>query len=115
MDCLEHTADKAGRERVAIPRAPTEPEQSRVRVKRACQTCRERKNKCGGEKPSCRQCLSLNVECVYPLSRREENKVMLERLQSQNERYESSLREIADAVDSIAGNIQQTLRVSYCP
>lgn len=113
MDRLELTADKTGREKVAISRAPTEPERSRGRVQRACQTCRERKTKCGGEKPSCGQCLSLNVDCVYPSSRREENKATLERLQSQNERYESLLRRIADGVGSITGDIQQTLGVCY--
>lgn len=115
MDHHEHAATETGREKVSIPRAPIETQRIGRRVQRACQSCRERKCKCGGEKPSCEQCLTLNVDCVYPSSQREENKATLEWLRSQNEQYKSLLRNIADGVGSIAGDIQHALGVCYHP
>lgn len=58
--------------KVAIPRqrATTAPRYSR-RVPRACQSCRQRKTKCSGDTPVCRQCKELRVQCDYPVSWRE--------------------------------------------
>lgn len=37
----------------------------RPRVSHACETCRRRKVKCNGERPSCKHCLDLKVSCMY--------------------------------------------------
>lgn len=67
----EHAAAANGSERsvepgrVAIPRTAVEPSpRRRHRVVRACQACRGRKIKCGGEKPSYGQCSALRIHCV---------------------------------------------------
>ena len=102
--------------KAAIPRIPVEPRQSHARISRACRTCRERKTKCDGGKPSCGQCLALNMACVYPLSRKEENKATLEQLMSQNEQYKTLLRSIADGGSIAADDIWQNLEeVRYYP
>lgn len=58
--------------KVAIPRqrANHTPRYSR-RVPRACQSCRQRKTKCSGDTPVCRQCKELRITCDYPVSWRE--------------------------------------------
>lgn len=58
--------------KVPIPRqrATTAPRHSR-RVARACQSCRQRKTKCSGDTPVCRQCKELRIQCDYPVSWRE--------------------------------------------
>ena len=58
--------------KVAIPRqrANMAPRYSR-RVPRACQSCRQRKTKCSGDTPVCRQCKELRINCGYPVSWRE--------------------------------------------
>lgn len=58
--------------KVAIPRQPVNSatRQSR-RVPRACESCRQRKTKCSGDTPICRQCKELRISCQYPVSWRE--------------------------------------------
>ncbi|EPX70619.1 transcription factor [Schizosaccharomyces octosporus yFS286] len=46
-----HEKTKAGKDRKRLPLA--------------CQTCRKKKIKCSGERPSCDQCLKHNTSCVY--------------------------------------------------
>ena len=41
------------------------------RVPRACKSCRQRKTKCSGDSPVCRQCSELGVTCHYPDSWKE--------------------------------------------
>lgn len=36
-----------------------------LRVAQACEPCRQRKTKCHGEKPACKHCQELKVECYY--------------------------------------------------
>lgn len=117
IDMVRHEppTPATGGEKVAIPRIPIEARQTSRRVQRACQKCHERKCKCDGEKPRCGQCSDFNVDCIYPSSRREENKAAFERLQGQTERYEFLLKNIVDKVGSITGDIQHTLGVRYYP
>ncbi len=35
------------------------------RVNQACEPCRQRKSKCDGERPVCKQCHALSMECYY--------------------------------------------------
>lgn len=49
------------------------------RVRQACESCRNRKIKCYGEQPTCRNCRELAIECCYASGKRD-----------QRRRYESS-------------------------
>ncbi|KAI7827879.1 hypothetical protein BX661DRAFT_129831, partial [Kickxella alabastrina] len=42
----------------------------RKRLSLACTTCRQRKVKCDGGRPSCRTCAKFNWPCVYQPSNR---------------------------------------------
>jgi hypothetical protein len=61
--------------KVAIPRqrAGIAPRYNR-RVPRACESCRQRKTKCSGDTPVCRQCRELRATCNYPQGWRERTK-----------------------------------------
>lgn len=61
--------------KVAIPRQSTgyTPRYNR-RVPRACESCRQRKTKCSGDTPVCRQCRELRVPCQYPMGWRDKMK-----------------------------------------
>lgn len=41
------------------------PPSKRQRISLACETCRNKKNKCNGERPACSSCLSLGRPCCY--------------------------------------------------
>ena len=62
--------------KVAIPRQPPNSAAPRYnrRVPRACESCRQRKTKCSGDTPVCRQCRELRVNCHYPVGWREKMK-----------------------------------------
>lgn len=59
--------------KVAIPRAPSLLEQSNVnkRVGHACESCREQKTKCSGDRPTCQRCQDLGLTCLYGDRKRE--------------------------------------------
>lgn len=40
---------------------------NRHRVPQACESCRSRKLKCGGELPTCSRCLKLQISCKRPV------------------------------------------------
>lgn len=101
-----------GQNKVAIPRAGTALQPpARRRIGRACQVCRERKIKCGGQKPSCEQCATLGVDCVYVSSEREKRETQSEQLKSENEQFRSLLLKLEGRGGSIADEINQTLGV----
>ncbi|CAG7983819.1 unnamed protein product [Penicillium olsonii] len=61
--------------KVAIPRQPLGSTQRYSRrVPRACESCRQRKTKCSGDAPVCRQCRELRVACQYPMGWRDKMK-----------------------------------------
>ena len=61
--------------KIAIPRLQnTTLPQAIRRVPRACHSCRQRKTKCSGDTPACRQCLELRVTCEYPLRKTDKMK-----------------------------------------
>lgn len=66
---------KASNAKVAIPRQPPgNTQRYNRRVPRACESCRQRKTKCSGDTPVCRQCRELRVICHYPVGWREKMK-----------------------------------------
>lgn len=44
------------------------------RVNQACEPCRQRKSKCDGERPVCKQCHALNMECYYKDGKKDNGK-----------------------------------------
>ncbi|KAJ5364631.1 uncharacterized protein N7496_010344 [Penicillium cataractarum] len=70
------SAQNASNAKVAIPRQPPNNHAPRYnrRVPRACESCRQRKTKCSGDTPVCRQCRELRVNCHYPVGWREKMK-----------------------------------------
>lgn len=111
----KNSSETIDQNKVAIPRAvPALQTPARRRVERACQECRERKIRCGGQKPSCEQCSAFGVGCVYPSSRREKQEVRARQLEKQNEQFKSLLEKLAGRADSIAEDINQTLGVRTC-
>lgn len=104
-----------GQNKVAIPRAGPAPQPpARRRIGRACQVCRERKIKCGGQKPACEQCATLGVECAYVSSQREKREIQVEQLKSENELFRSLLAKLAGRGGFVADDINQTLGVRTC-
>ncbi|KAF1913757.1 hypothetical protein BDU57DRAFT_455895 [Ampelomyces quisqualis] len=82
---LSSTSAPGGPPKVAIPKLPSKrnelfrkPGNSRPnRVTRACLTCRARKIKCNGAKPSCANCAETSTACVYSSSRKDRLKTFV--------------------------------------
>ncbi|PWY92612.1 hypothetical protein BO70DRAFT_384095 [Aspergillus heteromorphus CBS 117.55] len=89
--------------KVAIPRqrAAAAPRFSR-RVPLACESCRQRKTKCSGDTPICRQCKELRMSCRYPVSWRDQTKGEIDKLSVKSADYENILRELSTHVDGRA-------------
>ncbi|EAW12131.1 putative C6 transcription factor [Aspergillus clavatus NRRL 1] len=79
--------------KLPIPRLSSTPI-SRHRTSRACVPCRERKIKCDGAKPTCKQCHQLKITCAYAGSKRERQQLELETTKAKVNVYESLLRKI---------------------
>ncbi|KAF7714756.1 Fungal Zn(2)-Cys(6) binuclear cluster domain-containing protein [Penicillium ucsense] len=103
----------ASANKVAIPRlAPTTPYRARRRSARACETCRLRKTKCDGVRPSCGQCRGQNSKCVYEDIKRVRDQKLLGLLSKRTEEYESLLRDLEGRVDTpTAKKIRKALKV----
>jgi hypothetical protein len=100
--------------KVAIPRAaPYSIHSQRRRSARACEPCRQRKIKCDGNKPVCRQCHEHNVTCSYLDVKRVRDQKQLEILSRRVKEYESLLRDLETEVDANAARrIRRTLKTS---
>lgn len=62
--------------KVAIPRQPPgDAPRYHRRVPRACESCRQRKSKCSGDTPICRQCREMKLPCEYPVGWKEKMKL----------------------------------------
>ncbi|KAH1610372.1 hypothetical protein KXX44_001970 [Aspergillus fumigatus] len=79
--------------KLPIPRSGSTPT-SRQRTPRACELCRERKTKCDGAKPICKQCRLLKTACTYSGSKRERQQLAIECARAKVKVYESVLRQI---------------------
>lgn len=100
--------------KVAIPRAaPYSIHSQRRRSARACEPCRQRKIKCDGNKPVCRQCHEHHVTCSYLELKRVRDQKQLEILSHRVKAYESLLRDLEMEVDANAARrIRRTLKTS---
>ncbi|KAJ5929791.1 hypothetical protein N7454_006741 [Penicillium verhagenii] len=108
------TPDLIPLEKVAIPRiASVNNAQTRRRSVRACESCRQRKTKCDGKRPSCGQCIYHNNQCVYEEVKRVRDENKIKSLTSRVEKYEKTLRSVQGEVDApTARKIRKLLKVS---
>ncbi|GCB25139.1 uncharacterized transcriptional regulatory protein C3C7.04 [Aspergillus awamori] len=100
----------SGSSKVAIPRqrSTAAPRYTR-RVPLACESCRQRKTKCSGDTPVCRQCKELRISCRYPVSWRERTKGELDKLAVRVTDYENLLRDLGPLVDGRAAERIRTV------
>ncbi|GKZ25024.1 hypothetical protein AbraIFM66951_000997 [Aspergillus brasiliensis] len=100
--------------KVAIPRTTSASSQSqRRRSARACEPCRQRKIKCDGNKPVCRQCIDHNVSCFFVDVKRVRDQKQLGLLGKKVEQYEHLLQDLEREVDeNAARRIRKVLRGS---
>ncbi|KAF9886445.1 hypothetical protein FE257_011477 [Aspergillus nanangensis] len=103
--------------KVAIPRATSISHHSqRRRSARACEPCRQRKIKCDGNKPACRQCVEQNVHCSYVDVKRVRDQKQLSVLAKKVHRYEKLLSDLEhDAEGSMARRVRRALKASDQP
>ncbi|KAE8419679.1 Zn(II)2Cys6 transcription factor [Aspergillus pseudocaelatus] len=90
------TLTSAGNPKIRIERLKTAAPVTahRQRTSRACAPCHQRKTKCDGQKPQCKQCRQLAIPCIYMGSKRERQKWALESVQAKIQSYESLLQRI---------------------
>ena len=100
--------------KVAIPRTAGGDSGTyrRQRSARACEPCRNRKIKCDGNKPMCRQCVEQKITCTFLDVKRVREQKQLGTLGRKVERYEELLRELEPDVDiTAAKRIRRALKV----
>ncbi|EED13436.1 C6 transcription factor, putative [Talaromyces stipitatus ATCC 10500] len=97
--------------KVAIPRAPNLSEQSNVnrRVGHACESCREQKTKCSGDRPTCQRCQDLGLTCLYGDRKRERTAKQLRDLSKQVQEYEQLFNELQPKLDPEDSQLVQDL------
>ncbi|GAB1205625.1 fungal-specific transcription factor domain-containing protein [Aspergillus pseudonomiae] len=100
--------------KVAIPRtAGVSGQSQRRRSARACEPCRQRKIKCDGNKPACKQCVEHNVSCSYLDAKRVRDQKQLGVLAKKVQRYEKLLEGIELEVEgALARRIRKSLQGS---
>ncbi|KAJ5632111.1 C6 transcription factor [Penicillium lividum] len=97
---IGHTPDLVPLDKVAIPRlSSVSSAQARRRSARACESCRQRKTKCDGKRPTCGQCIYHNNRCVYEEVKRIRDENRIKSLTSRVEKYEKTLRSVETEVD----------------
>lgn len=100
--------------KVAIPRKTGSDSGTyrRHRSARACEPCRNRKIKCDGNKPMCRQCVEQKITCTFLDVKRVREQKQLGTLGMKVEKYEELLRELEPDVDIMAAKrIRRALKV----
>lgn len=104
-----------GNGKVAIPRhrQGIAPRYNR-RVPRACESCRQRKTKCSGDTPVCRQCRELRVTCQYPDGWKERTKKQVERLSEKAQDYENLLKDLGSFVEHRTADRIKSLLDKVC-
>lgn len=85
--------------KIAIARQSRTAQRYNRRVPRACESCRQRKTKCSGETPDCRQCRELSATCVYPVGWKEKCNRQVGLLFEKVQDYENMLRYLSGVVD----------------
>ncbi|KAK9692595.1 hypothetical protein K7432_014259 [Basidiobolus ranarum] len=81
------------------PSEPPDPSKptKRKRLTQACDTCRKKKVKCDGNRPSCSNCIRLKVPCTYLPSLKKRGP-----RQGQNDKVETTFNKAPDYLRSVA-------------
>ncbi|KAL6233679.1 hypothetical protein BDW75DRAFT_251898 [Aspergillus navahoensis] len=101
--------------KVAIPRSVSSTAvPTRGRVSRACESCREQKVKCSGQRPSCQRCQESGIQCSYGDRKREKLARRLSDLTARVESFETLLQNIYPNLDSLSAQyVEQILSDQY--
>ncbi|RAL16870.1 CeGAL family transcription factor [Aspergillus homomorphus CBS 101889] len=67
----------------------------RRHVSRACESCRQRKTKCTGDKSGCRNCRDAGIICCYTDGKREKSKRQMASLETKINAYEDILQRLS--------------------
>ncbi|OJJ45707.1 hypothetical protein ASPZODRAFT_512952 [Penicilliopsis zonata CBS 506.65] len=97
-------AERLSPKKMAIPRLAEGAEAAfsapgrfhRRHVRRACESCRQRKTKCTGDKSGCRNCREAGIICCYTDGKREKSKRQLASLSAKVQAYEDVVRKLSN-------------------
>ncbi|KAJ6031866.1 hypothetical protein N7540_002598 [Penicillium herquei] len=103
MPSLQRTDSELGAKKMAIPRLAEGAESAftspgrfhRRHVRRACESCRQRKTKCTGDKSGCRNCREAGIICCYTDGKREKSKRQLASLSAKVQAYEDVIKRLS--------------------
>ncbi|KAJ6043333.1 hypothetical protein N7460_004688 [Penicillium canescens] len=101
---LQHRDTDLGSKKMAIPRLAEGAESAftspgrfhRRHVRRACESCRQRKTKCTGDKSGCRNCREAGIICCYTDGKREKSKRQLASLSAKVQAYEDVISKLSN-------------------
>ncbi|KAF3398432.1 Thiamine repressible regulatory protein [Penicillium rolfsii] len=104
LPALQRPESDAGSKKRAIPRLADGAESAftspgrfhRRHVRRACESCRQRKTKCTGDKSGCRNCREAGIICCYTDGKREKSKRQLASLSTKVQAYEDVIRKLSN-------------------
>ncbi|RAH79060.1 hypothetical protein BO86DRAFT_319463 [Aspergillus japonicus CBS 114.51] len=98
---LRPSRDLSGIRKMAIPRLAEGKEavhsarSHRRHVSRACESCRQRKTKCTGDKSGCRNCRDAGMICCYTDGKREKSKRQMASLETKIRTYQNVLQNLS--------------------
>ncbi|KAJ5676703.1 uncharacterized protein N7477_002336 [Penicillium maclennaniae] len=103
LPSLQKSECEHGTKKMAIPRLAEGAESAftspgrfhRRHVRRACESCRQRKTKCTGDKSGCRNCREAGIICCYTDGKREKSKRQLASLSSKVQAYEDVIKKLS--------------------
>ncbi|KAJ5100772.1 hypothetical protein N7456_006824 [Penicillium angulare] len=82
--------------KLPIPRLPRGRRDTGGRTAQACETCRERKCKCDGVRPTCSQCLAQGLgNCFYPERKVVQQQKTIDSMRSELKYYQELLRNLS--------------------
>ncbi|KAJ5858687.1 hypothetical protein N7534_003964 [Penicillium rubens] len=102
---LQRGESEVGTKKMAIPRLAEGAESTaftspgrfhRRHVRRACESCRQRKTKCTGDKSGCRNCREAGIICCYTDGKREKSKRQLASLSAKVQVYEDVISKLSN-------------------
>ncbi|OQE23717.1 hypothetical protein PENSTE_c008G01500 [Penicillium steckii] len=104
LPTLQRTESDVGTKKMAIPRLAEGAESTftspgrfhRRHVRRACESCRQRKTKCTGDKSGCRNCREAGIICCYTDGKREKSKRQLASLSAKVQAYEDVISKLSN-------------------
>ncbi|KAH8883212.1 transcriptional regulatory protein GAL4 [Thozetella sp. PMI_491] len=94
--------------------SPGPPLRRRPRVSLACLACQQKKQRCDGQTPACRQCLRANRECISqdPSTKRRHPRGYLESLEKHNASLEQHIAFLENRMREVLPNVDLDLLTS---